>query len=281
MEACHNLACRRQGADDDYLRLHAQTHQLMKYYVRHKLGVSKEYNTSEQQPWHGAGQGAADAALWYIALSDVLINAYHDHIQPTNIQDPTKNLKLVKSIKAFIDDVAMSVNTQTNSIQDLAHQAQNQLRWWNDLIRVTGGELNPSKCCGAIAAWQPDKFGILRPAYLEHNEICMTLTDTDTQQIPMLQRSEGTRYLGIYIAPDGTMKTMETQLWKKANLYTIALQRTHLSQREAVIIYRSCFLPALTYPLAATWLSEQFLERIHRLSTATILNTMGYHRNLP
>ena len=33
VEACHNMACHRHGAADDYLRLHAQTHRSMKYYV--------------------------------------------------------------------------------------------------------------------------------------------------------------------------------------------------------------------------------------------------------
>jgi len=56
VEACHNLACRRHGADVAYLRLHARTHQLMRYYVRHKFGVSSDYNTFENHPWHGAGQ---------------------------------------------------------------------------------------------------------------------------------------------------------------------------------------------------------------------------------
>jgi len=30
VEACHNLACRRHGADDAYLRLHTKMHQAMK-----------------------------------------------------------------------------------------------------------------------------------------------------------------------------------------------------------------------------------------------------------
>jgi len=83
VEACHNLACCRHGANVSYLHLHAQTHQLMRYYVRHKFGVSKDYNMSEQHQWHGAGQGAADAALRYIVLSDTLINAYHTKVAPT------------------------------------------------------------------------------------------------------------------------------------------------------------------------------------------------------
>jgi len=54
-----------------------------------------------------------------------------------------------------------------------------------------------------------------------------------------------------------------------------------MSRREASVLYRSCFLPAIVYPFPATWLLAQFLNRIMRLSTPTILNKMGLHRNLP
>jgi len=63
VEACHNLACCCHGADVEYLRLHACTHQLMWYYVWHKFGISSDYNTFENHSWHGVGQGVADAAL--------------------------------------------------------------------------------------------------------------------------------------------------------------------------------------------------------------------------
>jgi len=54
-----------------------------------------------------------------------------------------------------------------------------------------------------------------------------------------------------------------------------------MSRREAHVLYRSCFLPAITYSFPAMWISSKFMERIHRLSTSTILNKMGFHRNLP
>ncbi len=95
VEACHNLACRRHGAEDAYLRLHARTHQLMQYYVRHKFRVSKEYNTFSQYPWHGSGQGAANATLRYIVLSDTLIDAYHSKIELHHLYDPTHHIKIL------------------------------------------------------------------------------------------------------------------------------------------------------------------------------------------
>jgi len=74
---------------------------------------------------------------------------------------------------------------------------------------------------------------------------------------------------------------MEDHLWKKAITYTRAFQRTHMTCHEANVLYWACFLPALTYPFPAMWLSEKFLERIQTLSTSTILNKMGLHCNLP
>jgi len=50
---------------------------------------------------------------------------------------------------------------------------------------------------------------------------------------------------------------------------------------EAGVLYQSCFLPALTYPFPTVWLLDLFLEKLHRLSTLTILNKMGFHWNLP
>jgi len=93
--------------------------------------------------------------------------------------------------------------------------------------------------------------------------------------------NEGVRYLGVYITGDRTTKPMENILWEKAIRYTSAFQKTPMTHREAGVLYRSCFLPALTYPLPATWLPDRFFAKLHRLSTSTILNKMGFHKNLP
>ncbi len=238
VEACHNMACCHHGASVDYLRLHAQTHKLMKYYIRHKYGVSADYNTYEQHPWHGAGQGAVDAALRYIVLSDTLIDAYHDLLQPWIISDPTTTLHVIKSLKAFIDDVAMSVGGDQQSILELAQRAKDQIQWWHQLVRVSGGALNPQKCCCMFYSWTPDKFGILRPSTPPPEATAISADDRDPEQlIQVLAPTEGTRYLGIYISQTGATKTMETQLWKKAILYTRAFQCMHMSWREAGILY--------------------------------------------
>ncbi len=283
VEACHNLACRRHGAADDYLRLHARTHQLMRYHVRHKFGVSTEYNTFSQHPWHGAGQGAADAALRYIALSDTLIDAYHTKVAPYLMHDPTKAIAVQRSLKAFIDDVVLhAVSSPQDTFEHLQQRAQQQLQWWAQLVQVTGGELNPTKCCGLIYHWEPDKDGILQLQRPDTPPDFLSLTKSTTQTpIPINQNNEGTRYLGVYITIDRNTTPMEQHLWSKAVLYTNAFRRTLMNRREAGVIYRSCFLPAMSYPLPATWLPDTFFAKVHQLSTSTFLNKMGFHRTLP
>jgi len=208
----------------------------------------------------------------------VLIDAYHDQIHSTILQDPTLTVTILQSIKAFIDDVAMSASATSNNYNELCDRAQTQLIWWNQLINITGGELNPTKCCSAVYLWQPDKLGFLRPTQPKPNDPPITLADKNPNDvITRLLLLEGMRYLGVYLAPDGSSQTMEGQLWKKAVTYTTAFQRTHMSRCKAGVLYQACFIPALTYPLPATWLPLTFLDRIHKLSTSITLNKMGFH----
>jgi len=245
--------------------------------------VSTVYNTFEQHPWHGAGQGAADAALRYIVLSDTLIDAYHTKVAPQLMHDPATLIAIQQSLKAFIDDVVLHATSNApDNLTELQQRATTQLTWWAQLVKVTGGDLNPTKCCGLIYHWEPDKRGILQLKLPSIPNDFISLCNNDQQHpIPIMAPNAGTRYLGIYLTTKQTTTPMEQHLIKKAILYTTAFRRTHMNCREAGVLCRSCFIPALAYPLPATWLLDSFFEKIHQMSTSTILNKMGYHRNLP
>ncbi len=122
VKACHNMACRHHGAADDYLCLHAQTHCLMKYYIQHKFEVSNNYNTFKHHPWHGTGQGAADAAL------HCPLGHPHQCIPCSDsakyYSQPTLTLTITKIIKAFLDNVAMLACTPLTKINVLIQFVQ-------------------------------------------------------------------------------------------------------------------------------------------------------------
>jgi len=103
----------------------------MKNYVWQKFGVSTDYNTVVQHPWHSTGQGAAKVALQYIVLSDTMIGAYHNKIALNCLYDPMCLLLVIHSLnKAFIDDVIL----HATNFYDISMKAQRQLWWWHELI---------------------------------------------------------------------------------------------------------------------------------------------------
>jgi len=64
-------------ADIQYLRLHAQTHCQLQYYVKDAFGISVKYNEyTPEHPWYGVGQGTGDATIWWVALSHSLLTTY-------------------------------------------------------------------------------------------------------------------------------------------------------------------------------------------------------------
>jgi len=148
-------------------------------------------------------------------------------------------ITILKSIKAFIDDVAMSASNESLSFQELVQKAQSQLQWWNQLVRSSGGALNPSKCYCAIYHWQPDKDGILRQTEPDPTTSLLWAEPiNNAQPIPLLLLHEGTWYLGIYVTWSGATKPMEDHVWMKAITYTRAFQQMHMNRREATVLYR-------------------------------------------
>jgi len=117
-------------------------------------------------------------------------------------------------------------------MQDLQMCAQEKLTWWDQLVKVTGSELNPKKCCGLIYTWSPDRHGILQFEQPELQLLSLSLPFKNVQQpITILQNNEGTQYLGLYITADCNLKPMESHLWHKAQTYTVAFHRTPMSRQ--------------------------------------------------
>jgi len=121
-------------------------------------------------------------------------------------------------------------NLSKESLQTLQHQAQTKLNWWDKLVKVTGGKLNPKKCCGLLYTWVPDSRGILQLQQPTLLDPFLYLPFKHIQQlISILRNNKGTQYLGLYVTANHNMQPMETHLWDKAQLYTMAFHRTPMT----------------------------------------------------
>ncbi len=54
-----------------------------------------------------------------------------------------------------------------------------------------------------------------------------------------------------------------------------------MTRSEAEVIYKTIFLPTITYPFPATFLPNMALETAQSKATPLILSHMGYNRNMP
>jgi len=97
-------------------------------------------------------------------------------IAPSCLHDPVKLIPVIQSLKAFIDDIVLHASDGPyDSLDNLHQRAMEQVQWWEQLIHITGGSLNPKKCCAIVYSWAPDQQGIL----------CLMTTLPDNDPIPI------------------------------------------------------------------------------------------------
>ena len=148
IEAPNNLACLQHGADPKYISLHAQTQRELRYHLKHKYGISPEYNShTTKQPWYGMGQGAGDASNRWVIGTNSMANAYSEKAQGWTIPSPSAQHSIRQDLLAFIDDVNLFIGKPDHTTEEeFLAIAQADINRWHGILRATGGELNTKKC---------------------------------------------------------------------------------------------------------------------------------------
>jgi len=76
-------------------------------------------------------------------------------------------------------------------------------------------------------------------------------------------------------------KAEEQILIKHCQLFWKVFSQCPLTRAEAEVTYKTIFLPTITYPFPATFLSETILEKAQSLTTPINFSKLGYNRNMP
>jgi len=148
IEEPNNLACLQHGANSKYIKLHAQTQQELCYYLKHKYGVSKDFNThSNDQPWYGIGQGASNMCNRWVIQLDSMADAYSFKAHRWQIPTPIPQHQLKQTMKAFINNVNLFIGKPLDASDNtFLKSVQEDINCWHRILCTTGGELNTKKC---------------------------------------------------------------------------------------------------------------------------------------
>jgi len=283
IEACQNLSCQQHGVDTNYLKIHAQTIVMLRYYVKHAVGISQDYNThSEESPWYSAGQGAGDAAPHWVVLANSLILAYLSQADPWNVQSPDRKLTLTQGFDAFMDNTAMTtVATTHQTMANIVQIAQTNLDLWNNLLQASRGILNPGKCLWFQFNWDFHPNRTVRLYQPLHHQITVTNPPSNPQPIKCLTPSKAHQYLGVYQTTDGNYK-QELTIFRQQNARFTNLLRMHpFSHQEIQTIYLQCYLPLVAYPLPVSTLPSKHIHNAQKMEMTVFLTKLGYLRTFP
>jgi len=148
VEAPNNLTCLQHGADPLYIKLHMQTQKELRYHLKHKYGISLDFNThQEANPWYGMGQGSGDGCNRWVIGTDSLENAYNKAAHQWTIEAPDGSPPVTQSINAFVNDVNLFIGKKPNDTEEqFLYQAQQDIHKWHGILRSTGSKLNTKKC---------------------------------------------------------------------------------------------------------------------------------------
>ena len=188
----------------------------------------------------------------------------------------------------FVDDS----NGQTNLFEHRESERTRQLiitqlkdnaQLWAELLGVTGGALELSKCSYHVLAWQFTVTGA--PTLVTDSSRFKGVSVKDpvsgeTQDLDYLSPYVAHKTLGHYKDPAGrTQREQNRQLKTKSDKSVDFLNQGSLNPEEAWTFIYACYLPSVGYPLANSYFTSAQLANIQWKAMSLIIAKCGYNRN--
>ena len=156
---------------------------------------------------------------------------------------------------AFLDAEDYSATSQRIQ-RSLRHSAQA----WANVLGVSGGALELSKCSVHVAAWDFTVQGapVLRTDNDRYSNITVVDPTSGTEsKLLYLSPYTAHKTLGHHKEPAGSQGKQFEALLNKSTGATAFLDSCSLSRSEAWTYYYACYLPSTGYPLANCYFTNQ------------------------
>jgi hypothetical protein len=167
----------------------------------------------------------------------------------------------------------------TNSVDQLAREAQKSFTTWNELLHAAGHFMELEKCACYLAIWDFQEDGYAFTKEPEQNGTEITVTDLQgaTKTRTQLSNTTSQKLLGVMKNPIGNQQDEIVRLREKSNNLAIRINAHALSRIEAKLTYEAFYLPAMRYSLSITSINQMDLETVQRNATTSILAALGYN----
>jgi hypothetical protein len=280
-----SLVMQKNGISQQTVTVMFDTIQKCQHKIRTAYGDSDQTyggQGSFEFPPMGVGQGnGAGPQMWSVLSATLFLAMHMEGLGTQFCQKMTdKFISLIGFM--YVDDMDLIRIRDDTQKHLLTEDLQLTLKYWNKLVRVTGGALEPKKS-GWYAfhqKWDP----LLGSYYYEDLGQCGDITTTDKtgKRVPLsfVPFSQSQEMLGVKMTPTGNFQDQLDSMLNIAIKEARHLTRGQLSEtdtRQAVV---TSIIPRLTWPLPCMSISPAEGKKILRPVLQAALPKMGIISNL-
>ena len=287
----NTITTRRIGLPKGPAVCHALALRLMKHFIRTGYGISELYILwSLTQNLGGLGQGNGAGPISWHSHMLPLIKAYEDMVgDAVTFVSPDKTRNFKKWLIGYVDDNTIfakmnDVKFNPHAASELIRIAKGCLEAWQELIHITGGELEIDKSCLTLMTWKPAHGReILETVSESRGDLSIRSVKYPGLQV-LLNRNEvskGERILGVRLALDGNDRDEFAYRLTQAKDLAGRIRSAPFSREDAEVIYRERWLPSVGYCLPITQFSIKQCQKIQIPFYQAILPKMGFNRHIP
>ena len=297
------LAMRARGCPRGIAQCHTQTQKNMIHRIRIATGISEGIIkfaltnmkvTVEktilclQGKTGGIGQGGGAGPLAWIAVIDVMLEAYRELRPGAEAIDPMQLYTICYWLISYVDDNTIVVGFKDETDQNtILTTIRENLGSWRRLLQLTGGDIDVSKSKWSTLRWRYDEtWGDSKLETIKDfpGSVGM-INENDGQEnreiLGRLEPNQAERVLGVRLPMDGSMRIEFTFRCKQIRDFSRKVYNAPLNHWDSWVIYESRYRAIIRYPLPVTLFTESQCMAIQRPFIDAILPKIGINRKTP
>jgi hypothetical protein len=272
--------------------------QNMSFHLMTGFGKSVQYfhnNEDPSRPGQGVLQGSSSAAPIFIFNSDVSLTTYCKQAHEASFTHPISGTPILDRAIQCVDNKMQLLNPVGCDLQfdpstiildsdSLISKATYNSNLWNDIIWLSGGNLNLQKCFyySFLPTFNFKKMAVTYKPLPSSRPIMITNHMTSKQvSIEQVLPTLAQRTLGVILAPDGSAAVQIPHTTSRAREFYGKLLNSSLSRKAKRTAVQFIIEPSISYPLLATYFLEAEIKPLESIMSTMKCAALGLNSHFP
>lgn len=230
----------------------------MEHYIRTGFGdsdVTMSGADNDNQPFQGILQGNGSGPVLWLAVSTPLIEMMRTRGHGIKYKTPLSSVNDDFVGFAFVDDTDLvqgGLRMAMIDIEQVFKDMQEAIDCWEGGLKTTGGAIRPDKSFAYPISFVFKPSGEYEFEKVEDMDVLVKNHEHLRENLELINAHEGKEMLGMFLAPDGSLKEQLKEMKKKVTKWTAAIRSGNVPSHDAFNSIASTIMKTLEYPLCAT-----------------------------